>query len=125
MDTVSPDYPKESLGQLFFVGFTTSTWELEARIIPYYNKPKSAIVDQTLKSNLVNEFFFFHNQKYIVYLFSSTYQGTFMKFFSLNGMLVDTISFKISTKAKPRDSNYYYYQPRISVRIPVSPSGRF
>jgi len=64
----------------------------------------------------------------MVYVFSDYSLGTYFKFFSINGKLIDTIDLKISTKPKENsnDDYYdYYYGGNRSCYPVISPSGRY
>ena len=112
-------YPIESKTWLLYFGIrenaTLNRSEQEAFLLPQFNHPKILILDPNEMNSYRSEFFFYHNQNYLVYMkWVEGLDHLIYEIYNLNGSLVQTLELRIKGMKDCRDVN-----------IIMSPSGQY
>mmetsp|Transcript_42029 Transcript_42029/g.48723 ORF Transcript_42029/g.48723 Transcript_42029/m.48723 type:complete len:300 (+) Transcript_42029:2242-3141(+) len=92
--SIKPLFPKFSLGWLMFYGIKQNSKsflpEFGIVLFPMYNSHKLSIISPTKTSSYRGEFFFYHDEKYIVYEVSTYGQPTY-EIYNTNGVFKQKI----------------------------------
>lgn len=110
-------YPIESKTWLLYYGVREGQMknEQEAFLLPQFNDPKILILNPNEVSNYKSEFFFYHDQRYIIYMKSvEGLDHIIFEIYHLNGSLEQIIKLKIKGLYNHSEAN-----------IITSPSGRY
>ena len=110
-------YPIESKTWLLYYGVREGQMknEQEAFLLPQFNDPKILILNPNEVSNYKSEFFFYHDQRYIIYMKSvEGLDHIIYEIYHLNGSLEQIIKLKIKGLHNHSEAN-----------IITSPSGRY
>ena len=119
IEKIDDKYPIESKSWLMYFGIRenpqTNKFIQEAFILPQFNQPKILILNPDEIWDYRNEYFFYHDQKYLVYMkLVSGVNYVIYEIYSLNGLLVQTLSLNING-----------LRDHTSSKIIMSPSGQY